>query len=174
MRILRQIILTLFVFTSSDTFSQTEKKTQSTRPKELLGEWFVNNKDSCFFTSDTLIFIKRTNREKRDDIKIEKRDFLEPRTELVKSTEFANLEFKKSKKVEFGESHYGGYLNESWGIQIKWSLKSDTLRLSSDKFVWTFKVISKGTISFEHLFSNTPKNEYETLTTQTITFKRVK
>jgi hypothetical protein len=147
---------------------------QKANPKDILGEWFTSNKDSCFFKSDTLTFIKRTNREKRDDMKKKQRNFLEPETELTKSTEYVNFEFKRSKKIKFWECSNGGAYGIVWGCPIKWSLKADTLQLSSDSFTWTFKLISTGTLSFEHLINNKPKEEYETLTTETIKFIRIK
>src|SRR3972149_3757821 len=109
---------------------------------DLKGEWFVSNFDSSFFNSDTLIFIKRTNREKRDDIKVNDRAFIEPSTKLAESTEFVNLKFENGKKVSLWESNQGGSINAFWVTSIKWSLKSDTLKLVSDKFTWTFKVIA--------------------------------
>ena len=141
--------------------------------KDLNGEWFVSNMDNSFFKSDTLKFVKRTNREKRDDVKLKDRLFLEPETELIESTEYVNLDFKKSKYVFLVESHQGGYKFSAWAIPIKWTLRAGVLSLTSDKFNWKFQIISKGFVSFEHLVSNTPSLEYETLNTPTITLKRI-
>lgn len=163
-----KVILFAVILLASDLYGQS----QMTK-RDLKGEWFVNNLDSIFFEADTLILFKHTNREKIDWIKGMERRFVEPVTELLGSAEYVNIEFKSGKRISFCIKHMGGYYNECWILPIKWTLKSDTIRISSNKFNWKFKIISKGRAEFNQLISNNP-DKYETLNTPTLTITRIK
>ena len=132
--------------------------------KELRGEWFTNNLDSAFFKSDTLIFFKRTNREKDDSKKLKERGFLESESIFVKSSDYVNIEFKNGRAVSFWET-YNGYINTQWTLPMKWKLKNDIITIASEKFEWNYEIISKEEASFEHLVSNTPIEKHESLST---------
>ena len=137
----------------------------------MKGQWFVSNTDSSFFTADTLIFFKQTNKEKWDGLK-DKRQYLEPVQEYVDASNYVNLEFKKWGKADLWQTW--APMNAFWTIPIKWNFKNDIITLKSEKFIWKFKVISVGQVKFEHLIANHSERKYETLSTPSITVKRIK
>ena len=140
----------------------------------LKGEWFVANTDSSFFKSDTLVLIKRTNKEKDESLKIKDRDFIEPSYELVKSPDYLNLKFQNSNKAHLWKSFQGGYYNEFLNGPFTWNIKNDILTLSSFNFSWKFRTIAKGMVTFQNLVANVPTNQYETLSTDKIILVRIK
>ena len=140
--------------------------------KDILGHWFVSNIDSAFFLADTMTLIKHTNRERRDDIKVKERQFLEPVTDLIKATEYANLRFFKNNQCDFWLSHYGGYMNEAWPQLIWWRYRSGKIHIESRTLKWDYRILTKGKVKFIYKVSNSPV-KYDTLETITLRLRRI-
>ncbi|MCK8521902.1 hypothetical protein M0D21_10010 [Aquimarina sp. D1M17] len=128
--------LILIVFQSCFSQSISRREFKKTR-------WFTSNKDSLFFKSDTIRFIKYSNKSKKED-----------NMEFCPETlSFYDVE---SIQLWFTQNRYMNFLKQDFHIHTiklnKWILgkKDSTLTLESEKKInYFFKIIRIKNLEFE-------------------------
>ncbi len=118
------------------------------RKGELRGSWFTSNVDSSFYNSDTIVLVKKLNKQQDDDIKKNEKEFLESESKVTDSHQYINFFFKRNKELEIGGSNLDLGVSYAW-VKFEWTLKKDILTFGNNKFKQTFKVINTGLIDFE-------------------------
>ncbi len=141
---IRLFNILILLLTSKLVFSQSISNKEFRK-----SEWFISNKDSAFFKSDTLKFIKYSNPIKRFNNLYEESEYFD-------DTESIILKFTQKKYLNFYDKKFHLY---SISLE-KWNLnkKDSILRISNKKEKdLVFKIIK-----FKKILFKKDQKEFET------------
>jgi hypothetical protein len=163
---MRIVLILLLIFTQN-LYSQ-----KLINKHNLKGTWFTANDDSTFFKSDTVILFKNTNKEIRDDIRQRQKSYIEPKADLTKSNSYVSLFFRRKGELHISNFEYNSGVSRAWH-PLNWSISGNYLTIVNSTFNFKFKILEVTESEFNHMISNSPVEEFISLSTQTLIVLRV-
>ena len=158
------LFLGLLLLSSTILCGQTFNKKYFTKT-----DWFSNNKDSIFYTTDTLKFIKHCNLGPEWAPK----EYAEYEMKYLNHGDYIVLGFKRHKKINFSWC-IDNYIGVVPGGQWTWTFdeKTNQLKIYNDKktVIGSFRPISERQIKIESRFAD----QKDLLTTTELTLIRIK
>jgi hypothetical protein len=132
-------------------------------------DWFSNNKDSVFYTADTLKFIKYSN----FGPELAPKENAEYEMKYLKHGDYVVFGFNGQQKMDFSW-RYNNYISVVPGGQWTWTFDSKTnqLKIYNDKkmVVGTFRPLSERQVKIESRFAE----QKDLLTTTELTLIKIK